>query len=410
MNVHSGDTSFGEVFKASTFVKPVGSIHVDLSAAPEERWKRAMDEANRLVDIDAMISDTRRHVDDLLGLVSIVDVSSSTQSWIGIFLRSLLFSVFALICSLFCSYSADITALAVHLHIPKGELFLANVLYEAFGCTSFICADSNDPSGRPMLARTLDWPFIELAKYTLQFRWVRDDEVIFESIGWLGFVGVMTGVKQGCFAIALNARYPEIPEFEWIDNMCLYVTNDPEERKSLCYLIKSTIRKFISACSLNAWCSGSSIRYCLENCDSYSDAVGLLAKQRLIAPCYFIIAGVREKEGVNLSRDVWPMSSVPSGTMLRGYVMQTNHDHISEEHVSGLPPEDFNSIERYNCVARLLQRRKMLSATEAALILTKSMNSGVGVRMKMTLYCCILRPYHKNAPIVTSKMSRCIGQ
>jgi hypothetical protein len=48
----------------------------------------------------------------------------------------------------------------------------------------------------------------------------------------------------------------------------------------------------------------------------------------MIAPCYFIIAGVKENEGAIISRDRFTAANVTSLSNETWYIVQTNEDHF----------------------------------------------------------------------------------
>lgn len=178
-------------FSDSKLVRRVPIVTVDLTLPAHARWREVLAQCDGAgVDYKMMLADTRRQLDQSLLKGCIVDIRSNTRSLLGGILRGLLFSAIALVGRLFFLYWQDIVALATLLKMNPGELLLANILYEILGgCTSFICADKGDSSGRPLLARTLDWPLLELAKYTVQFEWKDAHGTLFYSVGWLGYVG-----------------------------------------------------------------------------------------------------------------------------------------------------------------------------------------------------------------------------
>lgn len=90
---------------------------------------------------------------------------------------------------------------------------IGNLYYDALkvvlGCT----AVSMDRSDGPVHARNLDWWSAEgaLTQSTAVIDFVRSGELVFRSVGWPGFIGVMSGVAPGRFAITLNAVLSEEP-------------------------------------------------------------------------------------------------------------------------------------------------------------------------------------------------------
>jgi len=70
----------------------------------------------------------------------------------------------------------------------------------------------------------------------------------------------------------------------------------------------------------------------MENTTSFNDAVHLLSTQDLIAPVYFILAGVNPDEGAVITRnqntliDIW-MINKTSTDFNKWFLLETNYDH-----------------------------------------------------------------------------------
>ena len=93
-------------------------------------------------------------------------------------------------------YFAEIAQIAAALDISG--VWLLNAAYQ-WGCTAR--ADAQD--GVPWLARTLDWPFRGLGRYTeIAHMWGEHGD--FFSVTWPGYVGVLTAMAPQRFAAALN--------------------------------------------------------------------------------------------------------------------------------------------------------------------------------------------------------------
>ncbi len=60
-------------------------------------------------------------------------------------------------------------------------------------------------------------------------------------------------------------------------------------------------------------------REVLENSTSFNDAVNKFSKENIVAPAYFIVGGVKENEGVVITRnqthlvDLWSLNSKSTG-------------------------------------------------------------------------------------------------
>jgi hypothetical protein len=69
-------------------------------------------------------------------------------------------------------------------------------------------AQVHDDDGHPWLARTLDWPMPMLRRMTIQVRFLRDRRVLYHATTFVGYTGVLTAMRPGGFAVAVNYRLP----------------------------------------------------------------------------------------------------------------------------------------------------------------------------------------------------------
>ena len=75
------------------------------------------------------------------------------------------------------------------------------------GCTT--CIVKGDPlqaKGKLFLARTLDWDMPVLREFTIEVSFVQKKKEVFRATTWAGYVGVLTGLRRGSFAAAVNFR------------------------------------------------------------------------------------------------------------------------------------------------------------------------------------------------------------
>ena len=110
-------------------------------------------------------------------------------------------------------YLGEIEAIAAALDF-SGVWFL-NASYQ-WGCTTL----AREDDGGPWLLRTLDWPFPGLGRYLEIARMVGPAGEFF-SVTWPGYVGVLTAMAPGRFAIAMNqgplwrrTRHPWLRPFD----------------------------------------------------------------------------------------------------------------------------------------------------------------------------------------------------
>lgn len=371
-------------FSECRYIKELPIIDINLDLPPEQRW-------NHLRLNTEIVDEIRLHAEEL-GIYS-------RNIWPRALIRFVFFLVRWLILPLF-SFSGDIFALARLYAIHPSELFLANIIYEiSGGCTSFVCTDRSDLHQRPIHARSMDWPFRPLAKHSVQFRWYKGGHIIFHSVGWIGQVGIMTGVKPGAFSISLNARYPhdnpsKLAKF-LLKTRCLFFSNFEDDLLDIELLVTGGIARLTSALTFHAWTVGSIIRESLETSNSFEDVVNLISRSRLSAPGYFIIAGSRSGEGAVVTRGTHPTDSkILRMDLSSNSVVQTNVD-VPISRRDRETRGHMDAVERFDSVSQALSHRRNrgLSPTEAGSVLGTSANKERGVRMGMTLYMCVMKPF-----------------
>jgi hypothetical protein len=86
--------------------------------------------------------------------------------------------------------------------IPVTQLVLSNCTYDFTQLCS--AAVYQDPQGRPVMIRNMDWDLPEdIAKYTVQVDYVRSGIPAYSSLGFAGFLGVVTALSPA-WALAMN--------------------------------------------------------------------------------------------------------------------------------------------------------------------------------------------------------------
>ncbi|KAH7259444.1 beta subunit of N-acylethanolamine-hydrolyzing acid amidase-domain-containing protein [Fusarium redolens] len=107
---------------------------------------------------------------------------------------------------------AELTGISKAIDIPMHILVAFNVLLDLLlGCTSggvrTLDPDSGGKATRMLHFRTLDWGMDQLRQIIVELDFVRTPggPVIATTVGYLGYVGVLTGVRQG-LSLSLNFR------------------------------------------------------------------------------------------------------------------------------------------------------------------------------------------------------------
>ncbi|GAU92272.1 hypothetical protein RvY_04373 [Ramazzottius varieornatus] len=236
----------------------------------------------------------------------------------------------------------ELTGIAKYTGIPLEFIVMANVIYETVtGCTSIVASDA---LGRPIHGRNLDFRGTPgLRDDTIHVDVVRDGKVLYSVVTFAGSISFMTVHKPRKWTMSLNRRI---------------VNPDPMPNLQTFLNPEHTVLLKV-------------VREALETADSYDEAVAMFSEALLPSPCYLIIGGMRENEGVVLTRgregpvDVYPIN-VPFG---QWYVVQTNSDrgtpyvpgtdHFSPYDRQKFAEEALNATGRPN-----MDFRKMMDVTK----------------------------------------------
>ena len=162
----------------------VREFNVDLDRPPEDRWTFLCSEA------DSCRSMIKAHVEDLGGLDQFGPI---LEEYANAHVPPV--------------YLAEMEGIAGLLEVPRSEVLLANLYYDAMifvlGCTAFAI----DTENGPLHARNLDWwsPSTTLSDQTQIYRFVKDGVHRFSTISWPGFIGALSGIA------ACGLRAPNRP-------------------------------------------------------------------------------------------------------------------------------------------------------------------------------------------------------
>jgi hypothetical protein len=174
-------------------------------------------------------------------------------------------------------YIAEIEAIALALKFPG--IWLLNGSYQ-WGCTAL----AREEGGAPWLARTLDWPFPGLGRHA-EVAQMRGPAGEYFSVTWPGYVGVLTGMAPGRFAIAINQaplwRRTRHPWLRFYD---------------------------IAANAVNTWRHVRHIppdqllRTVFEDCAGFAEARQRLERIPIARPVIYTLAGTRADERCVIER------------------------------------------------------------------------------------------------------------
>ncbi|WP_337660370.1 C45 family peptidase [Anderseniella sp. Alg231-50] len=269
---------------------------IDLSRQPQERWAFSdtqLDHARQLIDV---------YRKDL-------GQSASLAETVAQAVRPILPA----------DYWGEMQSVASRVGVPADLLLLCNAYYDVFsaliGCTAFAV---DTPEG-PLHARNLDW-WTEnrlLNETSMACRFTGAPAGEFISIGWPGYLGVLSGMAPGRFAITLNAV-------------------SSEEAAQIALPVSFLIRKTF------------------EEAGSFGDAVERLAQAVIPGNCLLLVSGVGPGEMLVIER-------TPTRSAIRqaeaGRVIVANEYLKLDAKTAPADTElQSSSCSRYDRMAILLQR------------------------------------------------------
>lgn len=170
------------------------------------------------------------------------------------------------------AYGSELEHVASILGFP-GAVTL-NMSY-LFACTSQAYAG---PDGLPRIRRTLDWPFHGLGK-AVEMAWQSGPAGDFYNATWPGAVGVLTAMAPGRF--------------------CAVINQAPMKRRTsggFGFAIDAALNLRQALSSEGGWPPDHLLRYAFETCESFHDAVELIAREPLARPTLFTLAGAEPGE------------------------------------------------------------------------------------------------------------------
>jgi len=211
----------------------------------------------------------------------------------------------------------EIEAVAKMAGYPVDDFCLLQIAYEvAAKCTSIIAkmpvdqTSGNSPRGArkvPLHCRTLDWGALFLRDLACEITFVRGEEMVFKASTWAGYLGVLTGMRPGCFSVSINYR------------------------KSANKADGSLVQNFERGLN-GAWPVGYLVRHLLSRPDApdYEAARLLFSSAKLMAPVYFTVGGISEDEGCVISRGPERNMEAYSQSLATAPITQTNVDCKTE--------------------------------------------------------------------------------
>lgn len=212
-------------------------------------------------------------------------------------------------------YDDEMRGIAKATGIHVTYIFVYNIMYEVMGlCTSLV---ANDKDGHVYHARNLDfglflgtnttthnWALTEkLRPLLMNLNFVRGGATLYQTTQYAGYIGVLTGVRKGGFAISVDSRFD--------GNLDKFL---------LAWILGKYDGEFLS------W----KTRTVMESFDTYPNALQALTNWKPMGPCYVIVSGAKAKEGAVLQLGANRDTPLLVRSLADGndtyYVAQTNYD------------------------------------------------------------------------------------
>jgi acid ceramidase len=248
-------------------------------------------------------------------------------------------------------YLDEMQAIAKLLCVSEFEVLLANFYYDALkvtlGCTAF-AVESNDG---PLHARNLDWWSDNqlLAQHSLVINYKRGAELCYQVVGWPGYIGALSGMKPGVFAVTLNA---------------VLSSDAPALNPPVTLLLRSV----------------------LANALNYDDAVETLRASPIASDCLLLVTGSKSGQMSVIER-------TPTRAAVRfaerGVLVVANDYRVLPQSavVQSTSQLAVTSCSRYDRAQFLSTSSPPTSLDECFSVLTDP-----GVRMQMTMQSMVFQP------------------
>jgi hypothetical protein len=206
-------------------------------------------------------------------------------------------------------YIEELQSIADILNVSVNKIILMQLMYElSTCCTSSIINTDNGP----IMIRTMDWDLESLNPLTINLNVVKNGVIIYQATTWVGYVGILTAVKNDWYGLSINYRRS----------------------------YENTMWDNLKACLSMRYPIGYLVRDIFDNQLSHRDAINILKTTYLIAPCYITVIKKRrnilsksDDDGLIIQRNHAP-NTTDSDTIFLGQnktLTQTNIDQGCED-------------------------------------------------------------------------------
>lgn len=229
---------------------------IDLLSPPNRRWSEVIDKEEEVMCA--------------LGAEALDSVEEELGYWDWL-MNETLYKLFSARYSFYGGrYAKEMKHIASGLGVSPALAVVLNCSYELsrlfegvtpFGCTAGV---KWLPGTGMIHVRNMDWPLQRIGPATCLFRYAREGHS-FTSVGVAGLVGVLSGMVPGQYSVTINwAPALEVPSWGWGPLFLL--------------------------------------RYVMETCDTYEEAVETLANSLLATPAFYMVCGTKRGQACVLER------------------------------------------------------------------------------------------------------------
>ena len=298
-------------------------IIINLDLPPSQRWAFLVDYASEINELIQCYLNDFQGAEYLFGAI-------------GSFKHAVIAS----------EYLEEIEFIASISKFTADEVLVANLYYDVlkfyFGCTAFAV----ESEGKMLHARNLDWWTDNnlLSRHSKIFAFQKQGQTVFKSVGWVGFVGVLSGVKPGKFSITLNAVLSK---------------DQPEIAIPISFFIRDV----------------------LATANSFDEAKAKLENTTIASDCLLLLAGAQTGEMAVIERT--PTRSATRNPE-RHFITVTN-DYKLIENIVGESELQSTSCGRYDRAVSLLNQSTPQTTADCLAILQDE-NVMMGITVQQMVF------------------------
>ena len=214
-------------------------------------------------------------------------------------------------------YLEEIEFISSISKFSSNEILVANLYYDVLkfylGCTAF----AFETNGTVLHSRNLDWWTDNnlLSSQSKIFDYQRNGSTVFKTVGWVGFIGVLSGTKPGKFSITLNAVLSK---------------DSAEIAMPISFLLRDI----------------------LDNAKSYNEAKEILEIETIASDCLLLLSGTNSEELAVIERTPKRFATrLPKNRV----ICVTNDYKLLENGESSGSELQATSCRRYDRVSELLE-------------------------------------------------------